>query len=129
VTFELGDASAALGFLPTQDDGDDLLHMDFDNRLLRGEILCALGRQAEGLTLLQKSIAPREGVVYEHMPGLARARAVAGLCAFAAGQRKRAAELAQQAHAAFLVQPGVSPFFKQPSQTLDRLIAGSAGAR
>ena len=59
---------------------------------------------------------------YQHRPELGRARAAAGLCALADGQRKRAEELAAEARASFAAQPDVSPYFKRRSERLDRLL-------
>ena len=58
-------------------------------------------------------------------PGLARARAVTGLCALSSGQRPRAETLAAQARQAFAVQPDVSPYFKAPLKELDRRLGGA----
>lgn len=63
---------------------------------------------------------------YEHEPSAARARGVAGLCALANGNRKRAVQLAALARESFRVQSAVSPYFKAPSIKLDRLLAAKA---
>jgi tetratricopeptide (TPR) repeat protein len=95
-----------------------------------GEALCAVGRRREGLSVLRQQMAFDEG---EHLspdaPQLARLRAVAGLCALDAGDRATAARLGALAHAAFFAQPGVSPFYKTPSQQLDARLAGRRVAR
>jgi hypothetical protein len=89
------------------------------SRLLIGEAQCAVGRSTEGLPLLLKSITSFEPTRSANNPCLARARAVAGQCALAAGQRKVAVQLARQAREAFIAQPGVSPHFKQPLAKLE----------
>ncbi|WP_280151148.1 hypothetical protein [Piscinibacter sp. XHJ-5] len=75
----------------------------------------------EGLRHLEAGIAARVSHgSYRADPELARARAVAGACALASGDRKSAERLAQAAREAFVEQPDVSPYFKRPSETLDR---------
>ena len=117
-----GDAAAALKLLPPEE-RDQQAPLGYDDIQLRGEILCAAGRRAEGLPRLERAIGIQEQVFYAHEPGLARARAVAGLCALQAGQRSRAESLAAQARQAFAVQPDVSPFFKVPLKELERKLA------
>jgi len=117
-----GDAAAALKLLPPEE-RDQQAPLGYDDIQLRGEILCAAGRRAEGLPRLERAIDIQEHVFYAHEPGLARARAVAGLCALQAGQRSRAESLAAQARQAFAVQPDVSPFFKVPLKELERKLA------
>ena len=119
IKLERGDAAAALKLLPPEE-RDASSHFPNDDVQLRGEILCAVGRRAEGLQRLERSIGLQEQLLYANEPGLARARAVTGLCALAAGQRSRAESLAAQARQAFAVQPDVSPYFKAPSKALDR---------
>ena len=114
-----GDAVSALALLPPEG-ADSERQFPLDDRLLRGEILCAAGRRGEGLPLLEQSLAWHANFNYEHHPELARARAVTGLCALADGQTKRAAELAALARASFVAQPAVSPYFKAASAQLDR---------
>jgi hypothetical protein len=105
--------------LPPEDtDSDDRL---FNNDAeLRGEVLCALNRNAEGLARMEKATNKYERQVYPFDPSHARARSIAGLCALAAGQRERAAKLAQLARDAFVGQPGVSQYFKTPLVELER---------
>jgi tetratricopeptide (TPR) repeat protein len=124
VELERGDAAAALALLPPADQDEDTL-FPFDASLLRGEILCAVGRRAEGLKWLDKSLALHGAREYDGNPALARARAVTGLCALSAGDRTRARELARQAHHAFLLQPAVSNYFKAPLGQLERTLGES----
>ena len=129
---EQGDAERALALLPP--DAADA-SADFsadaaaiDRRLLRGRALCALGQPAQGLTLqLQRiqAIAPGH---YAHSPELARARALAGLCALQAGKRSEAAQLAALAQAAFDQQPDVSPYFKQALVALQQRLGVRQGS-
>jgi len=122
IKLERGDAAAALKLLPPEE-RDHPSHFPYDDVQLRGEILCAAGLRAEGLSRLEKAIGLQEQLLYAHEPGLARARAVAGLCALQAGQRSRAESLAAQARQAFAVQPDVSPYFKVPLKELERKLA------
>jgi tetratricopeptide (TPR) repeat protein len=98
---------------------DSETFIPYSSRLLTGEAKCAVGRSAEGLPLLLKAITSFEPKVSANDPYLARARAVAGQCALAAGQRKVAVQLARQAREAFIAQPGVSPYFKYPLAKLE----------
>ncbi len=128
IKLERGDAQAALKLLPPEaTDGPPSL--PFDDTQLRGEVFCALGRRSEGLERLDRALNAQEGQVSEFHPALARARAVTGLCALSAGQRDRAKALAALARQAFAVQPRVSPYFKQPSEQLDRVLASRAAQR
>jgi len=122
IKLDRGDAAAALKLLPPEE-RDQPSHFPFDDVQLRGEILCAAGRRAEGLPRLERAIGLQEQLLYAHDPGLARAHAVTGLCALLAGQRPRAETLAAQARQAFTVQPDVSPYFKAPLKELDRRLA------
>lgn len=95
-------------------------------RSLVGEALCAVGRTTEGLRHLEAGIAARVSHgAYRADPEVARARAMAGRCALESGDRKSAERLAQAAREAFVEQPDVSPYFKRPSETLDKLLAQS----
>jgi eukaryotic-like serine/threonine-protein kinase len=89
---------------------------------LRGEALCGLNRREEGLRWLRVEIEHRKHVVSANEPILARDRAVAGLCALAAGHTPEARQLAGQARAAFTAQPGVSPYYKAPLLRLERAL-------
>jgi hypothetical protein len=129
IRLERGDPVFALAQLPPESSDEHEWSPPFDDRLLRGEILCALGRRAEGLALMNASIEEGRAHSYQHHPELTRARAAAGLCALADGQRKRAEELAAEARASFVVQPDVSPYFKRPSERLDRLLGVAAVRR
>jgi serine/threonine protein kinase len=99
-------------------------------RPVYGEALCAVGRRTEGLAALRQQIAFEEGAAgYPYAPQLARLRSVAGLCALDAGDRPTAVRLGALAHAAFLSQPGVSPFYKTVSLQLDARLAATRLAR
>jgi serine/threonine-protein kinase len=124
-----GDAAAAWQLLPPEKMDDWPPLFPYDDVLLRGEVLCALGRRAEGLPLLEKSLAWHPAKVHQNHPELARARAVAGACAWAQGHPVRARELAALAHAAVTAQPDVSPYFKRPVQRLDALVAVRTASR
>ena len=87
---------------------------------LRGEIRCASGDHAAGLSDLQRSIDSQMVTSGPNHPWLARTRAVAGLCALAQGNRKMAEELAKESRQAFIAQPAVSPYFKEPLKRLER---------
>jgi tetratricopeptide (TPR) repeat protein len=86
----------------------------------RGEILCETGRPAEGLPLLEEWIATVAPKHWSYSPIVARVRAIAGLCALAAGDEKHAAELAVLADDAFAHVSEVNPYFKRPWEELHR---------
>jgi len=123
VKLDRGDAAAALALLPAGDT-DEVVPYPFDPLQLRGEVLCGRGRHAEGLALLDKSLAVHAGSNYEYSPHLARAHGVAGLCALDAGQGRRALEQAALARAALLDQPGTGAYFRQPSERLVERLKG-----
>jgi Tfp pilus assembly protein PilF len=87
---------------------------------LRGEIRCGSAEYAPGLLDLRRSIDSQLTISGPNHPWLARTRAVAGLCALAQGQRKSAEELADASRQAFVAQPNVSPYFKEPLVRLER---------
>ena len=60
---------------------------------------------------------------FAYHPHVAHWRAVTGLCALDAGNRRRAMELAELARQAFTQQPGVSPYYKAPLLTLEKRLA------
>jgi Tfp pilus assembly protein PilF len=76
---------------------------------------------------MEKSIQWQQAQVDERHPELARARAVAGLCALGQGQRAHARELLGRAQAALAAQPDVSPYFKRPAMALAARL-GSPGS-
>jgi tetratricopeptide (TPR) repeat protein len=116
-------AEAARLMRPLSD--NSLVRFPMDEWMLHGEVLCNLGRYAEGLRMLEHSLSAEAPQFYPHHPFLARDQAVAGLCALAAGQRQRAVELAAQARESFVVQPSVSPYFKRPLEQLERMLSTS----
>lgn len=122
IKLERGEPAAALALLPAAADDDPDMPYPFENLLLRGEILCALGRRSEGLPLLERSLKIQEEKDYAHQPHLARERGVTGLCALATGNTKRAMRLAAQAHASSLEQPDASPYFRRPGEQLEALL-------
>ena len=126
---ERNDPAAALELLPAAVSDNPGAPYPFDNLLLRGEILCALDRRTEGLALLEQSLRIHLQTDSPSHPHLARARAVTGLCAFAAGQPRRASELAVQARAALQNQPEVSPYFKRPIERLETILKATAVPR
>lgn len=97
--------------------------------LIRGIALCAVGRAPEGLALMTTAIDELTIGHYAHRPDLARLRSLAGLCALGAGDRGQASEMAKKARAAFVAQPGVSPYFKAPLLELDLRLAESSLAQ
>jgi serine/threonine protein kinase/predicted negative regulator of RcsB-dependent stress response len=116
-----GESTAALALLPATD-ADETVPFPFDHLLLRGEVLCDIGRRDEGLALIERSLEMHQEKDYEHSPHLARARGLAGLCALAVGKRDRAVELATLASASLQDQPDVSDYFKRPLARLEDLI-------
>ena len=115
IALQRGDAAAAWALLPKHDNG--FRQFPFDSNLLSAEIACALGRP-DGLPAIERGLLAQRGYIDEHHPELARVRAVAGLCALAAGKPRRAAELAAQARAAIAAQPQLSNYFLQPVERL-----------
>jgi hypothetical protein len=118
---ESGDAAAALRLLPEVDkygaaSGEE-------HALVRGSALCQLGQPAEGLRLLDEYLRGVEALWWQFDPDLARARAVAGLCALAAGDRGRATALARLAREALDKQPRLSAYFRAPSERLESRLA------
>ena len=92
-------------------------------RVLQGQLQCATaGQQSAGLATVEAIIRQDELKRYSNAPDLAWARAVAGLCAFADGNRGPAQAYATQARAAFTAQPGVSPYYKAPLMKLERAL-------
>ena len=120
-----GDPAAALALLEHVGGGESSSAVDpFAPKPLRAEALCASGAYEQGLGLwndLLKSFDARWS--YAHNPDWARARALAGLCALQAGHRAQAAELSALASAAFLDQPGLAAYFREPSERLARSLA------
>ena len=126
VRLAAGDAQAALAMLPS-DDGlppaEDRSDPTLAPYALRGEVLCAAGRPAEGLPRVEASIAAIAPDQFPASPILARLRAVAGNCRLALGDRAGAARYAAQAQAAFAAKPQVSGWYHQPLATLERGLA------
>ncbi len=125
-----GDPVAALKLLADTKDPDEANKTWLASKqLIRGEALCESNKRAEGLSLLQTLIASSAGKVYQYDPLMNRTRAMAGLCALANGQRQLALQYATQAREAFIVQPGVSPYYKIPSARLDKLLGANLARR
>jgi tetratricopeptide (TPR) repeat protein len=134
ILLERGDPIAALKLmgpnppphvpLPFTEDGFDR------TRTLFGELLCSVGREAEGLPLLRNWLAEDEGSeIHPHAPWLARLRAVTGLCALRMGDRKSAVTQAGLARAAFSAQPEVADFYKAPLLRLERALGREPGPK
>ena len=124
---EQGDAQRALALLPPDGTDADQDAALADRRLLRGRVWCALGQPAQGLALQLQRINTLATQHYTHSPDLARARALAGLCALQADQRAEAAQLAAQAQTAFEQQADVSAYFKQPLAALQQRLGSKSG--
>jgi tetratricopeptide (TPR) repeat protein len=119
----MGDVPAAarsLPNLPKKPEPDD--NSTFYERALHAEVQCRLGAPALALPTLVESIQSISVFTSEVDPGIARLRAVAGLCALSAGNRGSALAFASQARAAFTAQPGVSPYYKAPLFKLERAL-------
>jgi serine/threonine protein kinase len=123
ILLDSGRADLALKAMPpAQDDSSVNLLIMSDQKALRGEILCAAGQASDGLSLLEDAIDrfmknPR----FTHHTILARARAVAGICALARGQRHVASRYAASARSALDAQ-AAAPYFEQPLTRLERLL-------
>ena len=102
-------------------------HEDFPDNgsyyQVRGEIRCTAGDHIRGLADLTRSIRSQSEVSSPNHPWVARARAVAGLCALALGNTKEAEAFASEARRAFVAQPNVSPYFKKPLAQLEEQLA------
>ena len=122
VKLDRGEPAAALALLPPdQGDNDDF---PFEHRQLqRGAALCALGRAGEGLPLMETYTENFAEEWLAYHPYVAYWRAVAGSCALAAGDRRRATELAELVRRAFTQQPSVSPYYKAPLLALEKRLA------
>ena len=92
----------------------------------RGELRCASGDHTSGLVDLTRSIRSQSAVSSPNHPWVARARAVAGLCALALGNRKEAEAFASEARRAFVAQPRVSPYFEEPLKRLEQQLGSKA---
>ncbi len=98
----------------------DTMEWASSTETLRSEIYCATGRSSEGLVLIRRVIdAQVKHTGYAGDPDVARVRAIAGLCALTLGDRREARRMSQLAHAAFELEPAVSPFFRAPLVELD----------
>ncbi len=91
-----------------------------DSWAFHGELACAAGQRVVGLSHLVMAEEALSRQISPNSPELARVRAVTGLCALSLGNRKQAEELASQARRAFIAQPRVSPYFKEPLGRLER---------
>jgi tetratricopeptide (TPR) repeat protein len=124
-----GSAAAALALIPEQPPDADIDDYE-DPHLLRGAALCDIGQARQGLPMVEEQLSVLAREFYVHDPRLARWRALAGLCAWRAGDRRRATQLLDSSGAAFTAQPDVSPYYKAPHlQLAARLGRPAAGAR
>jgi hypothetical protein len=130
VLLESGDAQGALAAMPRASNPLHQLFPFSNHSYLRGQILCALGRRAEGLELILANVREyTQRDIYPHDADIARARAVAGLCAVAQGQRALAQQLAAQARTSLAMQPDISPYHRAPSIELDAMLSRKASIR
>lgn len=120
-----GDARGALAMMRPLTPPASVDHALSAGALL-AEASCAAGTPRQGLERVLRLVDARAKRVDAHDPVLARHRAVAGLCALAAGQREQAQRLAHEAREAFKAEPGVSPYFRRPLADLDQRLRGSA---
>jgi hypothetical protein len=125
VMIDNGEGAIALAILPPAQALASLPDAD-DGR--RGEALCATGRTAEGLAILDGYLAAQGAWRSQASPFLARTRAIQGLCAFASGDAPKAAALALQARRAFQMQSTVSAYFKQPLERLEGALSMAPSA-
>ena len=120
VRLDAGDIKGARQSLPATDPPREDPWDTSSYYQLRGEIACASGDLTAGLADLTRSLKSQSVFHGPNHPSLARLRAVAGLCAMANGDRKQAEEFASEAQRAFIAQPNVSPYFKEPLSRLER---------
>ena len=97
-----------------------------DSWAFHGELACAAGQRSLGLSHLVMAEEALSRHISPNSPELARVRAVTGLCALSLGNRKQAEELASQARRAFIAQPRVSPYFKEPLRRLEQRLSSKA---
>jgi hypothetical protein len=118
-----GDATGAARLLPVLPDNAPADEESFfPERALHGEVQCATGETARGMAALRESIRTIAKFQSDSDPGLARLRAVAGLCALTVRDRRTAHMLAQQSRSAFTSQPRVSHYFKAPLLKLEQAL-------
>src|SRR5262249_51456567 len=92
VRIDNGESTAALQRLPPADVLETLPGADGGRR---GEALCATGHPEEGLAALRHYVDAQSVRLSPASPFIARARAVEGLCALAAGDARTAAAQAR----------------------------------
>jgi tetratricopeptide (TPR) repeat protein len=117
--------AAALALLKTQAPLAGEFDFDlFEYEQVLGAAMCGTGANAQGLVHLKKALvmAKKDDDLSPNTPWIAHLRARTALCAAAAGDMALAREQARLARASFNAQPGVSPYYKKPSQQLDRLL-------
>jgi tetratricopeptide (TPR) repeat protein len=122
------DASEAMRLLKANppNPGDNEEIAEFNGAM--GEALCLDHQASRGLPLMKSAMAALEATIqlYEGNPDVAQGWAQVGLCALEAGDRAAAMRYAAKARKAFAIQPGVSQYYKNPSQQLDRLLGVGA---
>lgn len=116
---ERGDIAGARALLLPEETDDDV-KFPMEDRVLRGAVLCAGGERAAGLAMLEEQLAFHERTDHERHPDLGRTRAIAGLCALAAGQTPKARDLAAAASGVFEGERAISPYFEAPLRELQR---------
>jgi serine/threonine-protein kinase len=97
--------------------------LPWDAKLLAAEIGCAQGR-AGAIGELEAAIAEQRGFVHPHHPELMRARAAAGSCALAIGDRRAAARWLAEAEAGAAAQPQAGAGFRRPLAALRQAMGG-----
>jgi eukaryotic-like serine/threonine-protein kinase len=125
IKLDRGDASTAATLLRESVNLSPAEQRYWAAEAVYGEVACATGHTVEGLELLidnVKQLSDGFGK-NEKDPELARVRAAAGLCALALGDHPAALKFAQLSRSAFTAQPGVSPYYKEPLDKLERALA------
>jgi tetratricopeptide (TPR) repeat protein len=124
IRMDAGDVEGARALLPETDkhvgDTESAVRALNEFYELRGEIRCASGERVSGLMDLRRSIDLQLKYSSPSHPFLARTRAIAGLCSLAHGDRKIAEAFAGASRQAFIAQPNVSPYFKEPLKRLEK---------
>lgn len=98
----------------------------FGHYELEGELMCELGQPSAGLAHLLRVENILDRHASPNSPVLARLRAVISLCALSLGNRKQAEYFAEQARRAFVAQPRVSPYYKEPLKRLEQKLGTKA---
>jgi hypothetical protein len=123
-----GDLKSALEALPDLTTFTNVELSESGWREVAGEVFCSTGKSERGLPLLLDEIAEPSRGTKSNDPFLAHLRSTAALCAWMSGDRRQARTLSDLARAAFVAQPSLGDWFKQPLRRLDKLMVARSTA-